>query len=338
MDSALRPMSASQVLDRTFYLYRKNFWLFAGIAMITPALTTIASLVQTWMFGLPVTPDPTKADPKMMQQFFQDMIGRAAVGMTLGMALYAVGYAIASGATVYAVSMLHLGKSTTIQESYARIKGMFWRILGLVFRIFFIAAWPLVATYTLLFGFILSIAAMAKGQPGTGQIVMTIAAVLLLMAGVGGGTFWFFYAYCRYALAVPACTIEDLPVKYALIRSKFLTKGNVARVFGIYALTLVIAIALKFVLQMPAVAMTGVFTPKPGMHINMGWMTWLYAAEFLGTMVAGPIATIAMALVYYDERVRKEAFDLQVMMEAIGQAQPAPVQGQASPGTAPMMG
>jgi hypothetical protein len=27
-----------------------------------------------------------------------------------------------------------------------------------------------------------------------------------------------------------------------------------------------------------------------------------------------------MALVYYDERVRKEAFDLQVMMQAIGPA------------------
>jgi hypothetical protein len=31
-----------------------------------------------------------------------------------------------------------------------------------------------------------------------------------------------------------------------------------------------------------------------------------------------------MALVYYDERVRKEAFDLQVMMQAIGPANPAP--------------
>jgi len=31
--TSLRPMSTSQVLDRTFFLYRKNFVLFAGIAL-----------------------------------------------------------------------------------------------------------------------------------------------------------------------------------------------------------------------------------------------------------------------------------------------------------------
>ncbi len=38
MDASLRPMSTSQVLDRTFFLYRNNFVLFAGIALITPTL------------------------------------------------------------------------------------------------------------------------------------------------------------------------------------------------------------------------------------------------------------------------------------------------------------
>lgn len=317
MDSGLRPMSASQVLDRTFYLYRNNFWLFAGIAMITPALTTLSGLLQLRMFGVPVTPDPARVDPQMMQQFFQDMIARTVVGITLGTAVYAVGYAIASGATVYAVSLLHLGKTTTIKESYARIKGMFWRILGLVLRIFFIAAWPLALVYGLLFALLLSMAGLMKAQAAPGPILLVVGGFLLLFAGLGGATFWFFYAYCRYALAVPACTIEDLPVRYALIRSKFLTKGNVARVFGIYVLTLLIAIAVKGVLQMPAFMATGVFSVKPGMHLNLGWMTWLYSADFVGTMIAGPIATIAMALVYYDERVRKEAFDLQVMMDSL---------------------
>jgi hypothetical protein len=330
MDSGLRPMSASQVLDRTFYLYRNNFWLFAGIAMITPALTTMASLLQIKMFGLPVTPDPTKLDPQMMERFFQDMIARAIVGMTLGMAVYAVGYAIASGATVYAVSLLHLGKTTTIQESYARIKAIFWRILALVLKIFFIAAWPLALTYLVFFAAILGMPAMLKGSMAPGSMVLSVVGLLLASLGFVGGIIWFFYAYCRYALAVPACTIENLPVKYALIRSKFLTRGNVPRVLGVYVLTLLIAAAVKGVLQIPAFMATGMFSIKAGMHLSAGWLAWLYGAEFIGTMVAGPIATIAMALLYYDERVRKEAFDLQLMMEAIGQAPRAPIQSTAS--------
>ena len=33
--------------------------------------------------------------------------------------------------------------------------------------------------------------------------------------------------------------------------------------------------------------------------------------------LVGPLMTIALALLYYDERVRKEAFDLELMMAAI---------------------
>jgi hypothetical protein len=46
---------------------------------------------------------------------------------------------------------------------------------------------------------------------------------------------------------------------------------------------------------------------------------WEALATFLGFTLSFPIGTIAISLVYYDQRVRKEAFDLQLMMEAIGQ-------------------
>ena len=338
MDSPLRPMSASQVLDRTFYLYRRNFWLFAGIAMIVPALTTLASLAQVWMLGLPTTPDPTKVDPAMMQHFFADIVTRVAVGMSLGMTVYAIGYAIATGATVYAVSMLHLGKATTIQDAYARIKPIFGRILALVVRIFCIASWPLALSYALMFAVFLGIPNMVKGSPGAGAISLVLIGSLLAFAGSVGGLIWFFYAYCRYALAVPACAIENLPVKFSLIRSKFLTKGNVGRVLGVYLLTLLIAIAIKSVLEVPAFIGSGIFTLRAGAHPSVAWLAWLYVAQFVGTMLAGPIATIAMALVYYDERVRKEAFDLHLMMEAISQTAPAPLQTEPASGTIPTVG
>lgn len=326
MDSALRPMSASQVLDRTFYLYRNNFWLFAGIALITPALTTLVSLGQLWAFGIPVMLDPTKSDPQVIQRYFQDTIMRAIVGGTLGLSVYAVGYAIASGATVYAVSMLHLGKSTTIREAYGKIKPMFWRILGLVMSIFAIAAGPLIAVYGVFFAMALGVPSLLKSGPATpsGAMVM-LGTLFLLMIGLVCGLVWFFYAFCRYALAVPACTIENLPIKYSLIRSKFLVRGNMGRLVGVYLLTVLIAVAVKGVLQFPAMFASGMFSFRPGGHLGAGFFLWIYLSEFLGTMIAGPIATIAMALVYYDERVRKEAFDLQLMMDALGEtASPAP--------------
>ena len=36
--------------------------------------------------------------------------------------------------------------------------------------------------------------------------------------------------------------------------------------------------------------------------------------SFLSTSFVGPLLEIAFTLIYYDERVRKEGFDLQLMM------------------------
>jgi len=38
-------MSISQVLDRTFHLYRTNFVFFVGIGLIVPVLILISELV-----------------------------------------------------------------------------------------------------------------------------------------------------------------------------------------------------------------------------------------------------------------------------------------------------
>ena len=55
---------------------------------------------------------------------------------------------------------------------------------------------------------------------------------------------------------------------------------------------------------------------------------------FIAGVVAGPIATTAIALIYYDQRVRKEAFDLQHMMELMGQQ----AQAQAVTAAPPALG
>ena len=55
MESTLRPMSTSQVLDWTFHLYRNNFLLFAGISALPPAVLLLG---QTSAFLLAFIPTP----------------------------------------------------------------------------------------------------------------------------------------------------------------------------------------------------------------------------------------------------------------------------------------
>jgi hypothetical protein len=54
--------------------------------------------------------------------------------------------------------------------------------------------------------------------------------------------------------------------------------------------------------------------------------------NFIGGTLAAPVATIASTVFYYDLRVRKEAFDLQLMIASVPAANPTPpVPGLASP-------
>lgn len=315
-------MSTSQVLDRTFHLYRNNFVLFAGIALIAPALSLIAALLQLWLLG-PVPAPPEAVDPEMAYRIFSDYLMRAGLQMLISLIVYAIGAALATGATTYAVSMVHLEKPTTIAESYRKIRPMFWRILRLIITILLITLGPMLLVEGVAVAWaMLQIRAIAEGGPP--PLPTVLAVLVLLLLGLLAGIVWAIYALCRYALAVPACVLENLPVRQSLIRGRFLIQKSLLRVFGVYLLTFLMVLVLTTVLQLPAWIGGSMFSAKGVAHVGGFAMVWLLLAEFIGKTLAGPIVTIAIALLYYDQRVRKEAFDLQVMMEAVGQSSPQP--------------
>jgi hypothetical protein len=314
-------MSTSQVLDRTFYLYRNNFVLFAGIALITPAMKLVALLVQLKIFGAVVMPQQPEA---FTPQFLQAMAVRIIISVVVGTIVYLIGTALASSATAYAVSMVHLGKTTTIAESYSKVKPIFFRILWLLFKVVIFTLGPLFLSYALFLGLAFTFAMMAKGGQQVGLMLATLAIALLGMAAIVGSLVWMLYALCRYALAVPACTLEQLPAKNSMVRSRFLTLGAKWSILGIVLLTAILSFVVTYALQVPALLMSGSLLMTARTHLTIATTAWIYIADFLGGTITGPITTIALVLVYYDQRVRKEAFDLQLMMEAVGQQAPAP--------------
>lgn len=312
MDAGLRPLSTSQVLDRTFQLYKNHFVLFVGIAVVGPGLTLLANLILLFALGAPVVPDPKHFEGAALLSFF----ARSTINAVVGLIVLAIGSAIATGATVHAVSMVHLGKSTTILESYRRITSSFWRILGVIVRVFFITLGPVVGGYVAL---ILISIGMSLALIGLGRAIAFGLGVLIGLGVLVAAAVWSVYLYCRYALAVPACVVEALPSKYAMVRSKFLSHHSVFRIFCIFLLTILLGFALTSVLQLPAFFFANPFRMQAG-PMSLGYLFFGQLGEFLGKTFAGPIATIAIALVYFDERVRKEAFDLQLMMESLPSA------------------
>ena len=121
----------------------------------------------------------------------------------------------------------------------------------------------------------------------------------------------------RWSLAVPAKVLEDKNSGEAMSRSSELTLGNRGRVFVIWFLFVILSIGVSMLLQWPIQIAAGVGGLTALQHAAVGWRVASLVATFISQCLVGPLATIAFSLVYYDERVRKEAFDLQLMMTTL---------------------
>lgn len=307
---ALRPMSTSQVLDRTFSLYRHNFLLFAGIAAFPPALVLLGQLLLLFLarpFSLPGRTPSSVASPMMTAVTI-------ASGGILIFALWLVGYAMAAGASVHAVSRVHLGHRVGIGESYRLIRAHIGSILGIVI-IIFLCVFVVIALGAAFFVIpvVLKASGAGLGDP-MASVAFVLVGVLVLLAAAACGLFLF----AKLFLAVPACVLEKLGVIESLKRSWSLTSGSVWRLILVIVLTLVIDYSISGVLSIPYLVGIALVVTKKDPSLLLPFVIWQYVANFLSKTLADPIASISAALIYYDQRVRKEAFDLQLMMEAIG--------------------
>jgi hypothetical protein len=121
----------------------------------------------------------------------------------------------------------------------------------------------------------------------------------------------------QWSLAVPVKVLENKAVGDSMSRSSALTKGSRGRIFVIWLLFVVLAFGIGMLVQWPIQLGAGVGARGALRHVALGWQVASLVATFLSECLVGPLITIAFSLVYYDQRVRKEAFDLQLMMTTL---------------------
>jgi hypothetical protein len=296
MIEPLRPMSTGQLLDYTFTLYRKNFLLFVGIAAVGPAAYLIFQLLTV---GSAMVPVGSRRSVAAGVSF--------GFGIIAGLVVMMAGMAIAHAATVKAVAAVHLGRGITIAGAYRALRGRILRVLGVFLLVALIsgAAAGVIVFVAVMIGTVAVIGGAKAGTAGT-----IVGAIVGIAAAVVGGLVAI-AIYVRYSLAIQACVVEDLGVTASLKRSAVLSKGSRSRILAVYfvfgVLSYIVAIGLG--------AIAGAVGSL--LHNQILAMILIYVATFIAGLLTGPLATIGISLLYYDERVRKEAFDLQLMMSSL---------------------
>src|SRR5271169_849059 len=154
-----------------------------------------------------------------------------------------------------------------------------------------------------------------RGELGTilGVVILNGLAILagfilLIIPGI--------YVMCRLLVCVPAALSENLGPTESLERSFSLTKDNAGRAFVILLLYGALSIGAAILFAAPFEVGVVLSKSSPGMMLF--WLAMTQVGAFAAGVLVTPVLTIASAVFYYDLRVRKEAFDLQLLMNPQG--------------------
>lgn len=314
MSTELRPLTLGEILDRTAELYRNHFLLFAGIAAI---FAGVMLLMQSLHLGAMVL----LGYPAMTAR---QAIGSAGTSVIEGLAiLILAGMSIA--AISRAVAWVYLGERATVRGAVVSTRPRLWRYLWLMTMAGFRAWAPLAALYVILFailfmvmpaGFLTNPAAVqAAPARNPAGLVAAGVGILILAPLILGGVVYGVWMSLRYSLGMPACVVEDTKASAALKRSVDLSTGSRGRIFVLGLLVYAVKLLLGILFGFPFIAFG---FKHPGQQLPLGYLAIQQVGTFLVNTFIGPIYAIGLTLFYYDQRVRKEGFDVEWMMQAAG--------------------
>ncbi len=162
-------------------------------------------------------------------------------------------------------------------------------------------------------------------------------AVLYALALVAGvlmcfvGAIWLGVLFC---LATPALLFEEARGADAMQRSRKLIEGHWWRVFGALAVGYLIVAVIQGLLT---ALVGGVILANSDSELSNAAVVTL--ANIIGLALSLPFASALLTYIYFDLRVRKEGFDLQLLAQRIGSPGPglstSGVNESGLPGTEP---
>jgi hypothetical protein len=302
-------MTFGQIFDRTFRLMRANLRLFLGIAAVPSAAIF---LIIGAVFGFilieigPQIAHQTAAPPVFPPYF--------SVIFFCAYLIFPVIYALYMPAASYAAIQADLGVTVTFREAYAVAWRRFGRSLWLMILSFLCTIVPVVACAVIIgLGALLMHFAMGSGSGDAMALVLIPLGVLLYVAAMVISILMML----RITLAYPACVVEELTAWNSLQRSIRLTKDAMGRIFlvmlVVYAFTYLVIIVcvavLCFVGALVAFVaiLAHVTAGSPAFFILIGLAVLGYLLTLIASCLFSYAAfTTALAVLYHDQRVRKE--------------------------------
>lgn len=286
MSTAVGSLSLSEIFRKSLKMFGANFLFFAGVAFF-PSLAELASSMAS------VHPDKY-ADPTFAHSILVFL--SYALSFFLWVATVIL-QALGTGAICFAVTSLLRGEEVTVASAFGTVIPRAFRLVwvSLIQTIF--CCWPLIVVFPVLaiWNVTDDLSAWRDWIFWGVMIVFGIVPVIVL--------------FLRYAIADPACMIEDLSASWSIERSVVLGRGRRWSVFWCLAISMAPFAALIAVCEWKVKQLTA------GVVFLTRHPVAAHAAEglpgFAISLASIPIAYIVLTLLYLQLLEQKEGMNWQ---------------------------
>lgn len=318
-DLHLVPLGAGDLIDRAVRLYRRHLFTLMRIAAPPVIITAIGWVL--WTVGTRGFSDASGVG----DVFLYGSICLAGLIVALGGHIFSL--IVMGGASRNLVTHLLWNEPVLVRSTYAAVRSRFWSLLGATV---IIVIWLAIGMLVGFFGAYIVMLFL-------GVLIVVLAMVspawLTVVVGVIGGIaativfLWLFFFMAGKVAYVPqVLLVEGKRVFESVGRSFSLARGNVRKlmattffiVFATYSALMIFVIPLGWYGYLNGI------DPSPWNAAS--WPAWYAIAnsviEPLGSIVITPVWMLAMSLLYVDERVRHEGYDIELMASQKLEAMP----------------
>lgn len=310
LSQRFRPMGVGDIMDTVFKLYSKNFLtLFVLSAVLYLPFSTIMGLAQKALlpseFSSAFYGRSSEAPETLAAEDFEILIVWVVVAVISAFLFQAIILPLIQG-----------GLTRTISESFLGRKVGAGQALSFALR----KALPLIFT-AILYGLAVLLAGVIAGLVSVlgfmvSDVLGVLALILLVLPAI--------LACAIYLILYnQVVVIEGKGYVAALSRSARLVSGHFWRMLGLGILFVILAGIMEMIGALPS-TLVAFFMPSGGSVLFA--TIWNALIRALVT----PITLIGLTLVYFDLRMRKEGFDLEIMAQNIGASEGALEGGPAN--------
>ncbi|MFJ7497927.1 glycerophosphoryl diester phosphodiesterase membrane domain-containing protein [Streptomyces sp. NPDC097727] len=302
----LRPLGVGEILDGAVSTMRAHWRTVLGITLTVSVITQIAIiLVQRYLLPEPAVIDPNATGSEALRQS-ADSAQSALVNSVPSLLITMIATLITTSVLTVVISRSVLGRPVTLSDAWAEARPRLAQLLGLTLLLALISA--AIMTVGLLPGMLVGSAA------GAGLVVIGLMAAFVVVI-------WLMVRFC---LASPALMLERQSITTSMRRSAKLVRGAWWRTFGVLALTGLLTLIVSVIIAIPfgVIAMAvdggGVGSFLTDGSTDFGWPFLIVSGigQVITTTITYPLSAGVMALLYIDQRIRREALDLELARAA----------------------